>query len=199
LKTVSIIIAGVGGQGNIAASKIIGEAAIRSGYDVKITETHGMAQRGGSVHSMIRFGKKVYSPLIPKGEAGYLISLEYLEGLRWLSYLSEEAIILVSTEKRPPYLVSIGKASYPENTEEVYSQFGKAIFIPARELALEAGSAKAANVVMLGALSCFLKDISSENLKEEVKRKFAGKDKLVELNLKAFEIGRNFVRKDQEG
>lgn len=193
MKSESIIIAGVGGQGNIAASQIIGLAAVESGFDVKITEIHGMAQRGGSVHSMIRFGQKVFSPLIPKGECGYLVALEYLEGLRWLEYLTGDALILVSTEKRPPYLVSVGKAVYPENMDETYRKFGRALFIPAKELAEEAGSARAANIVMLGALSNFLKGISSEELKGAIEKRFAGKDKIIELNLKAFELGKSFV------
>lgn len=197
MKTESIIIAGVGGQGNIAVSQIIGLAAGESGFDVKITETHGMAQRGGSVHSMIRFGQKVFSPLIPKGECRYLVALEYLEGLRWLEYLSTKAVILVSTEKRPPYPVLVGKAVYPENIDEIYRKFGRAFFVPAKELAEEAGSARAANIVMLGALSRFLKGVSAEELKSAIEKRFAGREKVIEINLRAFEFGRSFLEVKQ--
>jgi indolepyruvate ferredoxin oxidoreductase beta subunit len=190
----NLMIAGVGGQGNVVAARILGEAALRCGFDVKMTETHGMAQRGGAVISMIRIGKKVYSPMIPKGSLDLLISLEILEGLRWVHYLKKDALILVSTEKRPPYLVSIGKQSYPENIEGIYEMYGQTIFIPARELAEEAGSARSANVVMLGAYS-YLEDlIDKDVLLEEVSRRFSRKEKLVDVNVKAFELGYNFLK-----
>lgn len=189
----NLMIAGVGGQGNVVATRILGEAALRCGFDVKITETHGMAQRGGSVISMVRIGKKVYSPIIPKGSLDFLISLEILEGLRWVQYLKKDGSILVSTEMRPPYLVSIGKQTYPENIEEIYKMYGRAIFIPARKLAEEAGSSRSANMVMLGAY-CYLDNFIDKNiLLEEIKKRFSKNEKIVEINTKAFELGYKFL------
>lgn len=192
-KTVNVIIAGVGGQGNIVASKILGEAALAAGFDVKITETHGMAQRGGAVHSMIRFGEVVYSPIVPQGSSDYLLSFEILEGLRWVHYLKENGWIIVSTEVRPPYQVSLGKASYPENIEEIYAGYGNTLFVPAKELAAEAGSVRSANIVMLGAFACFEKNLNVDLFKEAIRKRFSGKDKVIEINLKAFEKGFEFA------
>lgn len=190
----SILIAGVGGQGNIVASKIIGVAAMMLNYDVKISETHGMAQRGGSVHSMIRFGKKVYSPLIPLGTCDYLISLEIVEGLRWVEYMKPDSVILVSTEKRPPYSVSIGKASYPENIEKIYSDYGKTYLLPAHEIALKAGSVRSANVVMIGAYAYFEDLIPPEAIVESLKERFKGRESIIDVNLRAFEYGYEYAR-----
>lgn len=191
----NILIAGVGGQGNVAAARIIGEAALKQGFDVKMSETHGMAQRGGSVHSMIRFGKKVFSPLIPKGSLNLIISLEIIEGLRWVQYLDDNATMLISTEKRYPYMVSIGKMSYPDDIEERYRAYGRVIFVPARELAEEAGSVRAANVVMLGAYAFIENELSKENLLEQVEERFKRKEKLLPVNLRAFELGFEYIKR----
>ncbi|MCX7831522.1 MAG: indolepyruvate oxidoreductase subunit beta [Actinobacteria bacterium] len=199
MSATNIIIAGVGGQGNIAASKIIGEAALMLGYDVKITETHGMAQRGGSVHSMVRFGDKVFSPLIPKGACQYLLSLEILEGLRWVEYLKDGAFLIVSTEIRPPYSVSVGKDHYPQNIEEIYSKYGQLLMVPAKELASKAGSTRSANIVMLGCLAYLTKSINSEAWIESIKRRFYGKEKVIEINLNAFQLGYEFASNSDRG
>lgn len=196
MKGKSILIAGVGGQGNILASKVIAIAAMKVGYDVKISETHGMAQRGGSVHSMIRFGEVVYSPLIPHGTCDCLISLEIIEGLRWVEYMKQDSVILVSTEKRPPYSVSVGKASYPENVEEIYGGYGKAFFLPAHEIAFKAGSVRSANVVMIGAYSYLEDAIPPDILVESLKERFKGKESLIQINLRAFEYGYSYAEKN---
>lgn len=195
----NIIIAGVGGQGNIVASKIIGESALAVGYDVKITETHGMAQRGGSVHSMVRIGDKVFSPLIPKGACHYLLSLEILEGLRWVEYLADEAFLIVSTEIRPPFSVSVGKARYPENIEEIYSKYGRLFIVPAKELASRAGSTRSANIVMLGCLAYFMGGINKEVWDESIRKRFYGKEEVIEINLKAFQLGYEFAANSDVG
>ncbi len=192
-KTRNIIISGVGGQGNIAASKVIGEAALKAGFDVKITETHGMAQRGGAVHSMIRFGEVVYSPLIPQGLCDVLISLEYSEGLRWLHYLSDEPVILVSTEKRKPAAIVAGEAAYPEDADKIYSERGRLLLIPALEIAREAGSVRAANVVMIGAYLAVEREIPFEFFVEAIDERFAKKPELVEINKTALITGKKYA------
>lgn len=197
--SVNIIIAGVGGQGNILASRIIGEAALIKGYEVRISETHGMAQRGGSVHSMIRFGSVVSSPLVPKGCCNYLLSLEVIEGLRWIEYLSQNPVIIVSTEIRPPYVVSIGKTAYPDNIEEIYSRYGTLITIPASEMAVEAGSVKAANMVLIGAFAYFEKKISLDDYYEAIEKRFKGKKEILEVNIKAFDMGYRYSEKFMQG
>lgn len=193
VKTRNIIISGVGGQGNIAASKVIGEAALKAGFDVKITETHGMAQRGGAVHSMIRFGEVVYSPLIPQGLCDVLISLEYAEGIRWLHYLSDEPVILVSTEKRKPAAIVTGEAAYPEDAEKLYCERGRLLLIPALEIAREAGSVRAANVVMIGAYLAAEREIPFEFFVEAIEERFAKKPALVEINKIALINGKKYA------
>lgn len=183
----SLIIAGVGGQGNIAASEIIAMTALKSGLDVRIAETHGMAQRGGAVHSIVRYGNKVFSPLIPTGACDFIISLEYMEGLRWLHYLKEGGISIVSTEVRPPYTVSVGLKEYPESLQEKYREYGKAIFVDALRLAREAGTERSANIVMIGAFSVF-ETFPEEDWLRSIEERFGGK--YFDVNQKAFLLGR---------
>ncbi len=183
----NLIIAGVGGQGNIAASEVIAMTAIKSGLNVRIAETHGMAQRGGAVHSMVRYGKKVFSPLIPEGDCDFIISLEYIEGLRWLHYLKKGGMSIVSTEKRLPYTVSAGFSEYPENPEKIYKKYGSAIFINALELARDAGTERCANIVMIGAFSVF-ESFPEEDWLISIKERFRGK--FMDINQKAFFLGK---------
>ena len=192
----SILIAGVGGQGNITASDIIGRTAIASGLEVKIAEVHGMAQRGGSVHSMVRFGHVVHSPLIPRHEADIIVSLEAMEGARWLAYLKPGGLILASTEQRPPLRVLTGEEEYPKDLDSVYRSAGKLYWVDALAIAREAGSAQAANIVMLGALSVFL-DFSEEQWLAVIGSRF--KPAVAELNRAAFLGGRRVVSSRPRG
>lgn len=188
--TIGVLIAGVGGQGNIAAADILARVALARGLDVKVSEVHGMAQRGGSVHSMVRFGETVHSPLIPVRGARFLVSLEAMEGARWLRYLAPGGTILASTERRPPLSVLAGEEPYPEDLEAVYRAVGNLVWIDAPGLAREAGSARAANVVMLGALSTLL-EFTVEEWHAAIDARF--KPAVAALNRKAFELGRAAV------
>lgn len=190
-KTVNIMLVGVGGQGVLLASELICEAALKSGYDVKKSEVHGMAQRGGSVVSNVRIGEKIYSPLIAKGEADILLAFEQLEALRWINYLKKDGIAIVNEQKIMPMFVAIGKGEYPKNTFELIAKkTHKIVRLNALELARKAGHHKATNVVMVGALSNYL-DIDEETWKEAVEEIVP--PKTLQINLKAFELGRKTV------
>jgi indolepyruvate ferredoxin oxidoreductase beta subunit len=187
----NIIFAGVGGQGVILASKVLMEAAMRKGLDVKESEVHGMAQRGGSVDCNIRFGEKVYSPLIPRGSADFVVSLEMLESMRKLDYLSSDAVLIVNREQIDPAPVAIGAMKYPDDIEAwLKSNFKNTVVVDTAEALKEAGTKKALNIVMLGVLSKYLDfeiPLWEEAIKSLVKEKF------IEQNLKAFHLGRDLV------
>src|SRR6056297_1460547 len=156
-KITNITIVGVGGQGVLLASEIISLAALKDGYDVKKSEVHGMAQRGGSVVTNVRFGDKIYSPIIADGEADILLAFEKLEALRWLSYLKEDGKVISSTQRIDPIPVGLGKEEYPEDIIEKINDKGfKVKSVKALELAREAGSQKIINTVLIGALSDML-------------------------------------------
>jgi len=188
MKTNNIMIVGVGGQGTLLASKILGNVLLSQGYDVKLSEVHGMSQRGGSVVTYVRYGEKVYSPIVDKGEADYILSFELLEAARWISYLKEGGTLITNTQKTWPMPVITGAAAYPENIVEKLSALGSVQALDALKLAEEAGSPKAVNVVLIGVLSRRM-DIPEEvwlkALDEVVPAKF------LELNKKAFALGRN--------
>ena len=182
------MIVGVGGQGTLLASRILGNAVISMGYDVKVSEVHGMSQRGGSVVTYVRYGEKVYSPIIDKGEADFIVSFEKLEALRYASFLKKDGKIIVNTQEIDPMPVITGAAEYPHESLEHLASIGINVdAIDALTPALEAGSAKATNIVLMGRLSKSL-DIDKDKwiaaLKESVAPKF------VEMNIKAFELGR---------
>ena len=186
--TKNIMIVGVGGQGSLLASKLLGRAAMDKGYDVKVSEVHGMSQRGGSVVTYVRYGDKVYSPIIDKGEADFIVSFEKLEALRYAPYLKKGGKIIVNTQEIDPMPVITGAAEYPHESLEHLAALGVDIdAIDALTPALEAGSSKATNIVLMGRLSKSL-DIDKEKwlaaLRESVAPKF------VEMNEKAFELGR---------
>lgn len=185
-----MIIAGVGGQGNIVASDILARVALAHGLEVKIAEVHGMAQRGGSVHSMVRFGPSVHSPLIPLGCADFIMSLEAMEGARWLEYLRPGGTMVVSTERRPTLSILAGEQSYPEDLDALYGSVGTVHWVEALELARQAGSARSANVVMLGALATFLSFDDTEWL-SAIDARF--KPTVAQLNKAAFSLGRSAV------
>ena len=183
----NILIVGVGGQGTLLASKLMGKAFMERGYDVKVSEVHGMSQRGGSVVTYVRYGDKVYSSLIEKGEADILISFEQLEAARWLSWLKPGGILITSTQQIDPMPVIMGNAEYPDGIlEEIRSKVERVIAVDAMQLAMEAGSAKATNVVLLGVAARYLG--FEEQLWVEVIRSTVP-PKTIEINEKAFALG----------
>ena len=151
MKTVSVMIVGVGGQSSLLASKLLGRLLVDEGYDVKVSEVHGMSQRGGSVVTYVRFGEKVYSPVIDKGTADYIISFEKLEAARWVPYLKKGGKIILSNQQIDPMPVIIGAAQYPENILDELTAKGVSIdALDALSLAEQAGSSKAVNIVLMG-------------------------------------------------
>ena len=187
--TRNVMIVGVGGQGSLLASRVLGYALVSEGYDVKVSEVHGMSQRGGSVVTYVRFGEKVYSPVIDKGEADYIVSFEKLEAARWLPFLKKGGRIIVNTQEIDPMPVITGAMSYPEQVVEKLREQGASVTaLDALALAEEAGSSKAVNIVLMGVLSKFLsfpEEVWQKALEECVPEKF------LELNRKAFALGQN--------
>lgn len=184
--TKNIMIVGVGGQGTLLASRILGNAVISEGYDVKVSEVHGMSQRGGSVVTYVKYGEKVYSPIIDKGEADIILAFERLEAARALPYLKKGGKIILNDRAIAPMPVITGAAEYPQNIVDELSEKADVIAIDALSLSLEAGSSKAVNVVLIGVLarsSDIPKEVWIETIKNTVPQKF------LELNLKAFELG----------
>lgn len=187
LKVHSILFAGVGGQGIIRASDIMCMVMMEAGFDVKKSEVHGMAQRGGCVNSDVRYGTKVYSPLAEAGSGEILISFEKMEALRYLKFLSKNASIVVNTEEIYPPTVNIGDATYPDDIIEfLKNNYPKVIALNAAELAQKAGNIKAANVVLLGAVSNLM-NIDKTIWENVIKNSFP--QKMVKLNLDAFQKG----------
>ena len=186
--TKNIMIVGVGGQGSLLASKLLGHLLLTEGYDVKVSEVHGMSQRGGSVVTYLRFGEKVYSPVIDKGEADFIVSFEQLEAARYLEFLKPDGRIVTNTQTIDPMPVITGAASYPEQLIEKMRQ--KGVNVDAMDcltLANEAGSAKAVNIVLMGKLSNYF-DIPLEKWQKAIAE--CVPEKFLELNQKAFMLGR---------
>jgi len=185
----SILFAGVGGQGVLRASDIICEVIMEAGLDVKKSEVHGMAQRGGCVTSHVRYGKKVYSPLAESGCIQTLVSFEKMEALRYLNLLTKDAAIIVNTEEIYPPAVNLGEASYPEDVISfLKDNYGKVISFDAARLAQKAGNIKTANVVLLGAISNLM-NINQSIWENVIKKSFP--EKLIKMNLDAFQMGIN--------
>ncbi|MBR5543265.1 MAG: indolepyruvate oxidoreductase subunit beta [Oscillospiraceae bacterium] len=190
MKTKNVMIVGVGGQGSLLASKLLGRLLLTKGYDIKVSEVHGMSQRGGSVVTYVRYGDKVYSPIIDRGEADFIVSFELLEAARWTEYLKPDGKVITNTQQINPMPVITGVAKYPEKLAEKMSDAGIDVdAFDALALAEEAGSAKAVNIVLMGRLSNYF-DASVDEwmraIEESVPAKF------LEMNKKAFELGRNF-------
>ena len=183
----SVIIVGVGGQGTLLASRLLGAAMVSEGFDVKVSEVHGMSQRGGSVVTYVRYGEKVDSPVINEGEADVILAFEQLEAARFLPYLKQGGAIVVNTQKIDPMPVVTGTASYPEGLLDKIQEKGiRLLALDALSLAEEAGSQKAVNVVLIGAMAKKLNsdpDIWIKAIQETVPPKF------LEMNLKAFQLG----------
>ena len=186
--TKNVMIVGVGGQGSLLASKLLGYLLLNEGYDVKVSEVHGMSQRGGSVVTYVRFGEKVYSPVIDKGEADFIVSFEKLEAARYVEYLKKGGRIVVNTQEIDPMPVITGAASYPENL--IYKMEAEGIAVDAMDclsLAEQAGSAKAVNLVLMGRLSRYF-DIPEEKWISAIEK--CVPEKFVEMNKRAFALGR---------
>ncbi len=186
--TKNIMIVGVGGQGSLLASKLLGHLLLTEGYDVKVSEVHGMSQRGGSVVTYVRFGEKVYSPVIDKGQADFIVSFEKLEAARYIEYLKVGGRVVVNTQQIDPMPVITGAAVYPENLIGKMEAAGAVVdAMDCLTLAEQAGSAKAVNIVLMGRLSRYF-DIPVEKWQQAIRE--CVPPKFVDLNLKAFELGR---------
>ncbi|HIS76186.1 MAG TPA: indolepyruvate oxidoreductase subunit beta [Candidatus Merdivicinus excrementipullorum] len=185
----SIMIVGVGGQGSLLASKMLGHVVMQAGYDVKVSEVHGMSQRGGSVVTYVKYSdEKVWSPVINEGEADIIISFELLEAARWVGFLKKDGAVVVNNQEIAPMPVITGAAVYPENIGEKLSQIGVNLkLVDALKLAEEAGSAKATNVVLMGAVANVL-DFPEEMWQKAIDE--CVPPKFLELNRKAFALGR---------
>ncbi|MBO4749094.1 MAG: indolepyruvate oxidoreductase subunit beta [Lachnospiraceae bacterium] len=187
--TKNIMIVGVGGQGSLLASKLLGHLLLTEGYDVKVSEVHGMSQRGGSVVTYVRFGKKVYSPIIDKGQADFIVSFEKLEAARYLEYLKADGRIVVNTQEIDPMPVITGAAKYPEDLVEKMEALGaKVDAMDCLSLAEQAGSSKAVNIVLMGRLSRYFDEIPVEKWQKAIEECVPAK--FLELNQKAFLLGR---------
>lgn len=189
-KVTNIFLSGVGGQGTILASNILTEVFLNAGYDVKKSEVHGMAQRGGDVTTHFRFGKKVYSPLIKYGDVDFLLSFELLEALRYINWVKDDGKIIINKQEVFPPAVNLGVAKYPVGVEEVFKKYFKenVKVINGQEIAGKLGNVQAANVVLIGAFSKFFPEIKEVEWIKAIKGLM--KEKLHELNIKAFNEGR---------
>ena len=186
---VNIMIVGVGGQGTLLTSRVLGAALLSRGYDVKVSEVHGMSQRGGSVVTYVRYGEKVYSPVIDRGGADCIVSFELLEAARWLAYLKPDGLIVTSTQQIDPMPVITGAAQYPEDLVEKMRAAGvKVDALDCLALAERAGSSKAVNLVLMGRLSHYF-DLPEEAWQRSIEAIVPAK--FLDLNRRAFALGRN--------
>lgn len=188
----NIVITGVGGQGVLLTSKIIAETAMEQGFDVKQSEVHGMAQRGGSVISHVRFGEKVYSPIVSEGDADLLIGFEPLETARYIHFLKKDGIVIYNTYRISSITVSIGAEKYPEDIDEIIKKNASKVYpFDGTKLAVEAGDKRSLNVVLLGASLRFMpldKNVVLKSIENNVK------GKALDVNKKAFELGLNLFK-----
>lgn len=190
MKTTSIIICGVGGQGILTASDLLSDLLLAAGHEVKKSEVHGMSQRGGDVISTVRFGREVFSPLARRRGCRFILAFEKLEALRNLPYLEPQGTMIVNDFKWYPLPVSVGLEKYPEDIEKNLRPYAaEVVLIPATRLALEAGNEKASNTIMLGVLAARL-GIARELWLEVIRKKVP--ERFLELNLTAFELGFSF-------
>ena len=190
MNTRNIMIVGVGGQGSVLASKLLGHLLITRGFDVKVSEVHGMSQRGGSVVTYVRYGDKVYSPVIDKGQADVIVSFELLEAARNLQYLKPNGQIVTSTQQIDPMPVLTGAMTYPEDLLSKIKALGVKIdALDCVKLAEQAGSTKAVNLVLMGRLSHYFDDVPPEAWDEAINS--CVPPKFLELNKRAFELGKN--------
>lgn len=183
----NILLVGVGGQGIVLATRLLAEVAFEEGLEVKVSEIHGMSQRGGSVFAMVRAGKEVNSPIVSLGEVDLLLALEELEGLRWIEYLKPQGKVILNSHQIYPVSVALGQTTYPPVIEALSSKGVDYYLVDANQLARKAGSLKAANVILIGYASRFL-PFKPETYEKVIRQKV--KERFVELNLKAFALGR---------
>ncbi|MCI6926184.1 indolepyruvate oxidoreductase subunit beta [Butyricicoccus porcorum] len=189
MMTKNVMIVGVGGQGSLLASKLLGHLLLEQGYDVKVSEVHGMSQRGGSVVTYVRFGDAVYSPIIDRGEADFIVSFEKLEAARWMEYLKPGGRVIVNTQEIDPMPVITGAAQYPADLVEKMRALGAQVDdMDALSLAVQAGSPKAVNLVLMGRLSRYFEDIPEQAWQDAITA--CVPPKFLELNRKAFALGR---------
>ena len=189
----NFLVTGVGGQGTLLAADIIAEVGLAQGLEAKKSEVHGMAQRGGVVVSHVRWGERVYSPLVSVGAVDYLIGQEIVEGMRFLHYLKPGGLLLLSSETLPPPSLTLSKMKYPapeEALEAARKVTDRIVFIPAPQLAEELGNRKVANTILLGALSAQMPEVAPEFWLDVIVRRVP--QKAVEVNRKAFELGRTY-------
>lgn len=190
MQTKNIMIVGVGGQGTLLASKLLGRLLLSKNYDIKVSEVHGMSQRGGSVVTYVRYGEKVYSPVIDKGEADVIVSFEMLEAARWTEYLKKGGVIITNTQQVNPMPVITGAQEYPQELESKIKDLGINLdAIDALSLAEKAGNSKAVNIVLLGRLSKLF-DFTEEEWMQAIEQSVP--EKFLELNKKAFLLGREY-------
>jgi len=190
-KVMNLFLCGVGGQGILLASEVISSACMNAGFDVKQSEVHGMAQRGGSVISHIRFGKKVYSPLIELGDADFVVSFEMLEALRYLPYMNKETKVIVNTQRILPAPVAIGMDTYPADVLDQLNQRGLSLFpIDAFGIAQAIGETRAVNMVLVGALSTFM-PLDEKAFMQVIEKRIP--EKIRKVNIEAFMKGKEAV------
>ncbi|MBN2317962.1 MAG: indolepyruvate oxidoreductase subunit beta [Acidobacteria bacterium] len=193
-ETKNIFLSGVGGQGTILASNILGQVLLEAGCDVKKAEVHGMAQRGGDVTTHFRYGKKVYSPLIKEGDADFLVSFELLEALRYINWVKPEGKIILNNHTILPPAVNLGKMEYPADIEETFKKHFKenVWMVNGRDIARELGYIQVANVVLIGALSNFFPDLEAGQWIDVLKDILPSR--LHEINVQAFQEGRDVIK-----
>jgi len=189
--TKNIMIVGVGGQGSLLASRIIGNAVLLKGYDVKVSEVHGMSQRGGSVVTYVKYGEKVYSPVICRGEADIIMSFELLEAARWLPFLKKDGVIITNTQQINPMPVITGAAQYPTDLVDKMKASGvKVIAADALSIAQQAGNDKAVNVALIGLMAKY-SGFDTELIREAIRISVPAK--FLEVNLKAYDLGLQYA------
>lgn len=189
-ETKNILLVGVGGQGIILASKVLSKGLVDAGFDVKMSEVHGMAQRGGSVTTQVRYGEKVYSPIIGKGQADILVAFEKMEAMRWIEYLKPNGKLVINNYSIPSVPVLTGQVKYPENIIEELKEKVDTTVIDAANAARELGNIRTQNIIMLGALVKAL-NITEVNWEEAIKETV--KAKYIDINLRAFNRGNELV------
>lgn len=186
METKNIMIVGVGGQGTLLASRILGGITLQAGFDVKISEVHGMAQRGGSVVTYVRYGDQVAEPIVEEGCADVLIAFERLEALRYAHFLKKDGVIIVNDQRMDPMPVAIGMAKYPENIIEELKKKYRVVSVNAQEVALSLGNARVFNTVIMGVTAKRM-DFAKEDWIKIIEETVPAKT--VEINKKAFEAG----------
>lgn len=185
----NMLLAGVGGQGILLAGEIICKVMMTAGYDVKKSEVHGMAQRGGSVTSHVRYGKKVFSPMARKGDVDILISFEKLETLRYLDYLKSNGTVIINDAELYPPSVNLGDAAYPANISEIVKKYFETVkIVKASDIAVRAGNIKTVNIAMLGVLSVYLDTIETGIWESVIRNSLP--EKIIKENISAFNLGR---------